>query len=754
MSSIDRISRREFLKRTGQASGGIVLALSVTTASQPAAETTIPMQTSKGDSIAANVYVNIRDDGFVEIVCHRSEMGQGIRTCLPQVIADELEADWDKVKLIQALGDEKYGDQNTDGSTSIRRQFDMLRKAGASAREMLVTAAAGVWQVSADECVARDHAIHHEASGRSLGYGELVAHAADVEVPEDPIFKSPDDYKYIGKSMDNIDGLAMSTGQANYGIDTTLPNMMYASIERCPSYGGRVQSLDSSAAKAVAGVIDVISMPEPTAPPFFNPLGGVAVLASNTWSAQQGRAALEIEWDLGSNAEYDSEKFREELMASCCKEGTSVLNRGDTEAGFSAAESSHSAEYYAPHLAQAPMEPPAATAQMNEDGSCEVWSCTQNPQSVQETVAGVLGIEKEQVHAHVTLLGGGFGRKSKGDFAAEAAWLARETGRPVHVTWTREDDIRHGYYHSVSAQHLKAGMDENGKVTSWLQRTAFPSIGSTFSPDSTRPAVWEVGLGLVDNPYDIPNMRLETGDAKAYIRIGWLRSVCNVYHAFAASSFVDELANLAGEDSKDYLLALLGPARKIDPADDGAEYGNYGQSLETHPIDTGRIAAVLEKVAEMAEWGRELPEGHGLGIAVHRSFLTTVGTVAEVSVDDAGKLRVHELWTAIDAGRVINPDRVTAQMEGAGIFGMSLTMHGEITAKNGAVVQGNFDTYPVVRMNEAPTEINVHIMDVDAPPGGVGEPGVPPVAPAIVNAYFAASGIRVRELPLRNAGLV
>jgi len=369
MSSIDRISRREFLKRTGQASGGIVLALSVATACQPAAESTIPMQTSNGGSVAANVYVNIRDNGIVEIYCHRSEMGQGIRTCLPQVIADELEADWDKVQVIQALGDEKYGSQNTDGSTSIRRQFDMLRSAGASAREILVTAAAGVWQVSSDECVARDHAIHHEASGRSLGYGELVAHAADIEVPENAVFKSPDDYKYIGKSMDNIDGMAMSTGHANYGIDTTLPDMLYASIERCPAYGGSVKSLDNTAARAVAGVIDVISMPEPTSPPFFNPLGGVAVLASNTWSAQQGRAALEIEWAMGSNAEYDSEKYREELMASCCKSGTSVLSRGDTEAGFSAAESTHSAEYYAPHLAQAPMEPPAATAQINADGS-------------------------------------------------------------------------------------------------------------------------------------------------------------------------------------------------------------------------------------------------------------------------------------------------------------------------------------------------------------------------------------------------
>ena len=276
---------------------------------------------------------------------------------------------------------------------------------------------------------------------------------------------------------------------------------------------------------------------------------------------------------------------------------------------------------------------------------------------------------------------------------------------------------------------------------------------STFSPAATGPGGFELDLGLLDNPYDIPNMRLETCDAKAHLRIGWLRSVCNVFHAFGASGFVDELAHLAGEDPKDYLLKLIGPARKIDPAADGAKYTNYGQPLEQHPIDTGRLSAVVEKVAGMAGWGRELPDGHGLGIAVHRSFLAYVGAVAEVSVNEDGKLAVHEMWTAIDAGTVINPDRVAAQMEGAGIFGMSLAMHGEITAENGAVVQGNFDTYPVVRMNESPREIHVHIVESDAPPGGVGEPGVPPIAPAIVNAYFAASGNRVRELPLRNAGL-
>ncbi|MDH3613105.1 MAG: molybdopterin-dependent oxidoreductase [Gammaproteobacteria bacterium] len=748
MSNIEHISRREFLQRTGKAGGGLVLALTLTSACQPGEE-----DIADTSSVAPNVYVNIRNDGIVEIYCHRSEMGQGIRTCLPQIIADEMDADWDRIELIQALGDEKYGDQNTDGSTSIRRHFDLLRTAGASAREMLIAAAAATWDVPAAECVAREHAVHHEASGSSAGFGELVAAAAEIEVPTDATFKSPNEYRYIGKSMDIIDGFAMTTGQAAYGIDTALPGMLYASIERCPAVGGAVKSLDDTAAKSVAGVSHVLRMPDATAPPVFNPLGGVAVLASNTWAAQKGREALDIEWDLGANAEYDSASYREHLTATARNAGRSVLNRGDVEAAFGDAATIHEAEYFAPHLSQAPMEPPAATARMADDGGCEVWACTQDPQSAQQTVAAILGVDKAQVKVNVTLLGGGFGRKSKPDFIAEAAWLAKETGRPVKVTWTREDDIRHGYLHSVSAQCLKAGLDADGNTTAWQHCTVFPSIGSTFDAAATGPSAGELGLGMTDNPYAIPNMRLEAGDAKAHLRIGWLRSVCNVYHAFANCSFVDELAYQAGSDPKDHLLRLLGSPRKVDPTAEGVEYDNYGQGLDTHPIDTARIAAVVEKVADMAGWGRVLPQGHGLGIAVHRSFLSTVGTVAEVSVNDDGKLVVHELWTAIDAGTVINPDRVKSQMEGAGIFGMSLALHGEITAKGGAVVEGNFDTYPVVRMNEAPAAINVHIMDVDAPPGGVGEPGVPPVAPAIVNAYFAATGNRIRELPLRNSGL-
>jgi len=749
MSELRKISRREFMKRTGKAGGGLVFALTFATACQPD-ELTVGPAAKASSSVAPNVYVNIRNDGIVEIYCHRSEMGQGIRTSLPQVIADELEADWDKVEVIQAIGHEKYGDQNTDGSTSIRNHFDLLRNAGATARDMMIAAAATMWAVPADECVAREHAVHHEGSGKSAGYGELVETADGMPQPESATFKAREDYRYIGKPMDTIDGLAFTTGRAMYGTDTVLPNMLYASIERCPAVGGTVTSFDDAAARAVAGVVDVIRMPEPTSPPVFNIQGGIAVLASNSWSATEGRKALRIEWDRGVNGEHESVAYKEALIASASAPGTTALARGDADIDT---HSQHEAVYYTPYLAQAPMEPPAATAIVNDDGSCEVWASTQDPQTARNTVAATLGIEKELVTMNVTLLGGGFGRKSKPDFIAEAAWLARETGRPVMVAWSREDDIRHGYFHSVAAQYFRAGMDADGTTQSWLQRSSFPSISSTFAPGVTGPSDNELSLGALDAPWNVPNMRIEACDAKAHLRIGWLRSVCNVFHAFGACSFVDELAHVKGVDPKQHLLEMIGPARKIDPADDDAKFANYGHDLAKHPVDTGRLSGVTEKVADMAGWGRELAEGHGLGIAVHRSFLSYVAAVAEVSVDEGGKLVVHELWLAIDAGTVVNPDRVHSQLEGAGIFGMSLAMHGELTTKNGAVVEGNFDSYPMIRMNESPAEIHTHIMESDAPPGGVGEPGVPPVAPAIVNAYFAAAGKRLRELPLRNAGL-
>ena len=741
---VARISRREFLARTGRA-GGLVVAIGL---GAGCSRESGHVPTADSDGLQANLYVNVRRDGGVEIVCHRSEMGQGIRTSLAQVIADELEADWERIELRQAQGDERYASQNTDGSTSIRTQFDVLRTAGATARDLLIAAAASTWDVPAAECIARAHAVHHAASGRSAAYGELVDVAAGLPLPDTATFKDAADYRYIGKPMRSIDAMALTTGTAVYGIDATVPGMLYASIERSPVLGGSVADLDDTAAREVAGVVDVIRMPATTSPPVYNILNGVAVLATNTWAAEQGRKALQIEWQSGDNASYDSDAYRERLIETVRRPGTVVLNRGDADIDT---PSVHEAVYYAPHLGHAPMEPPAALAVV-EGGRCEVWACTQHPVQAQRTVAATLGIDVDDVTVNVTLLGGAFGRKSKPDFIAEAAYLARESGQPVRVTWTREDDLRHGYLHSVSAQYYRAGQDEDGRTVSWLQRSAFPSITSTFAADVARPGNDSFDLGATDAPWDVPNRRIEAGEARAHVRIGWLRSVYNIFHAFGASSFVDELAHVKGQEPKAHLLDMIGPDRRIDPTEFDASYGNYSQPLEQHPIDTGRLRAVIEKVAELADWGRELPPGRGLGIAAHRSFLSYVGVVAEVTVDDAGKLQVDRIWSVIDAGRVVNPDRVRAQLEGAAIFGMSLAIHGELTASGGAVVQGNFDRYPVIRMNEAPATIDTFIMPSDAPPGGVGEPGVPPVAPAICNALFAATGERVRDLPLRNAG--
>jgi len=748
MSELRKISRREFLKKTGQMGGGLVFALTFSSACQT---DPIPsgLAANAKKSVSPNVYVNIKGDGVVEIVCHRSEMGQGIRTSLPQIIADELDADWDKIRVIQAIGHELYGDQNTDGSTSIRKHFDLLRNAGATARNMMISAASVMWSVPEKECITRKHAVHHLNSNKSVSYGELVDIAIDLPQPKEAAFKSPEDYLYIGKSIDTIDGRAFTTGQAKYGVDTVLPNMLYVSIERCPVVGGTVISFDDKAAKAVPGVVNIIKMPDPTSPPLFNIKGGIAVVATNTWSAFEGRKSLKINWNFGENVEHESVSYKEKLIASASAPGTAVLNRGNADIKV---QTQHEALYYTPYLAHAPMEPPAAAAIFNEDGTCEVWASSQDPQTARATVASTLGIDKEKVKMNVTLLGGGFGRKSKPDFVAEAAWLARETGQPVMVAWSREDDIRHGYFHSVAAQYFRAGIGEDGTTQSWLHRSSFPSIFSTFASNVNGPSGFELDLGIIDAPWNVPNMRIETCEAKAHLRIGWLRSVCNVFHAFGACGFVDELAYLKGEDPKAHLLEMIGPARKIDLSKN-EKYSNYGHDLSEHPIDTGRLSRVAEKVAEMAEWGRKLPDGHGLGLAVHRSFVSYVGAVAEVSVNEKGALVVHKLWMAIDAGVVINTDRVHSQLEGAGIFGMSLALHGELTAKDGAILEGNFDTYPMSRMNEGPHEIYTHIVESNEAPGGVGEPGVPPVAPAIVNAYFAASGKRIRELPLRNAGL-
>jgi isoquinoline 1-oxidoreductase subunit beta len=487
------------------------------------------------------------------------------------------------------------------------------------------------------------------------------------------------------------------------------------------------------------------------APAQFQPLGGVAVIARNTWAAMKGREALKITWDDGPNRVYDSLAYKKQLEETARNPGKVLRNEGDFERAFAGANRKLEGEYYIPHLAHATMEPPSATVRI-ADGKCEVWAGVQSPQGTRDQVAKKLGMSPDNVTVNVTLLGGGFGRKSKCDFVLEAALLSREMGgAPVKVTWTREDDLQNGYLHTVSAERIEAGLDANGRAVAWRHRSVAPTILSIFAPDPKLEAPFEIGMGLVDMPFAVPNIRIENGEAAALTRIGWFRSVSNIPHAFAVQSFVAEMAAAAGRDPKDYLLELIGPPRIVDLGPVKDSLWNYGESLEIYPIDTGRLRRVVEVAAEQAGWGRKLPAGHGLGLAVHRCFVTYVAMVIEAAVDAKGNVSVPRVDAAVDCGFHVNPERIRSQIEGATVMGLSLAFKGEISFKGGRVEQSNFNDYEVLRIDEAPRETRVHIIpaDISVPPSGVGEPGVPPVGPALCNAIFAATGKRIRRLPIR-----
>lgn len=746
MSPVRLVSRRGFLKVTFSA-GALILGVRLFPGAALAAQT-------PAAAWSPSVYLGIEPDGTVIIIAHRSEMGTGIRTALPMVAADELEADWQRVRIEQALGDPKYGDQNTDGSKSIREFYFPLRQAGATARLMLERAAAVKWGVPVAECRAHHHQILH-SSGRTLGFGELATLAAKQPLPgtEELRFKAPADFRYIGQGVPIADLADICTGKALFGIDARLPGMVYASIERSPVLGGQLKSFDDKETRKVKGVLQTVVLDAAQPPYGFQALGGVAVLADSTWAALQGRQKLKVVWEDGANAGYDSTTFKESLLATVRQPQKVVRNLGDVEAAFAKGGTIHEAEYYTPHLAHATMEPPTAVA-VYKDGKMTIWAPTQNPQAVQDAVAKAVGIAREDVLCHVTLLGGGFGRKSKADFVVEAALLAKKVGKPVRVTWSREDDLRHDYYHSVAAMYLKAVTDKNGRPTAWLQRCAFPTIQSTFDAAATYGRDGEMAQGWVDVPYAIPNLRAENGPAQNHVRIGWFRSVANVYHAFAVQSFTDELAAAAGRDRIEYFLDLLGPPRTIDFAAEGTRNPNYGKPLDQFPWETGRLRRVVELVAKESGWAKYKPEkGRALGFAAHRSFLSYIAVVAEVQVDGQGRISIPRLDVAVDVGRVIHPERVRAQFEGAAVFGASLALMGEITARKGRIEQSNFDDYPVARIDEAPRMTHVHIVPSDALPAGVGEPGVPPIAPAICNALFAITGKRIRQLPIRKTKL-
>ena len=701
---------------------------------------------------APHVYVAVGTDGVVTIICHRSEMGQGIRTTMPMIIADEMEADWSKCRVQQADGDDaRFGSQNTDGSTSIRDFLTKYREAGSTVRALLEDAAAKEWGVSASDVKAQQHVVIHVPTGRTKGFGALVATAQTLAMPAAGRvrIKTPGERRWQGKRMPSIDLVPVTTGKAVFGADVRLPGMKVAVIARPPVWGGKVTSVDDSVALKVPGVERVVRIPESPIPGAYLPLGGVAVVASNTWAAIRGREALRITWDHGANASYDSVRYKAELQAAVRQPGKAGRTNGSVATALGAASRTLSAEYYLPHLSHAQMEPVAALARV-ANGKVEAWAPTQSPMDARNTIAQYLKIDPANVTVHVTLLGGGFGRKSKPDFVCEAAWLSREVGAPVRVQWTREDDLQHSYYHSCAAHRLEAGLDASGAVTAWLHRSAYPSISATFAPNVTGPEPDELTNGASDIPFDIANMSVEVCPAVAHTRIGWYRSVNAIHHGFAIGSFVDELAHATGKDPRQFLLALIGGDRSVDLSKAGlvAPASNYGATWADHPLDTARAKRVVQLAADKAGWGTALPRGKGRGIAIHRSFLSYVAMVVEVEVLPDGTVLVPRTTVAVDAGYVANPDRSRAQMEGALVMAMSNTLYSEIAFAEGRVVQRNYRDYLVTRMRAAPRTVDVHLVESEGLPGGIGEPGVPPAGAAIANAIFAATGVRVRELPV------
>lgn len=751
--NIKNVSRRTLLRGTVGA-GALVLAAPILprrafAAPYASGASAMPHGTVNNPRI----FVAIAPDGIVTIVAHRAEMGTGVRTSLPMIVADEMEADWARVRIQQAPGDEvKYGNQDTDGSRSTRHYLQPMREVGGAARTMLEAAAAKRWNVPVSEVRAANHEVVHTPTGHRLGYGELATDASAQPVPETASLrlKDPKDFRYIGKGRIGITDLRdITVGKATYGADVRLPGMKYVVIAHPPVTGGKLVSFDAKDALAVSGVEQVVEAQGWPWPSKFQPLGGVAIVARNTGAAIKGRDALKVVWDDGANAHYDSDVYRKELEEAARKPGLEVRNTGDADGALKSAASVVTAEYYLPHLAHVSMEPPVATARMDGD-KVEVWAPVQSAGGTREDLAKTLEIPIENVTVHVTLLGGGFGRKSKCDYALEAALLSRKLGAPVRVQWTREDDVRNDFLHTVSAERIEAGLDAGGKVVAWRHRSAAPSIGSTFKADTLHPLPFELGMGLVDLPFDLPNVRAESAEAAAHTRIGWFRSVSNIPHVFAVQSMVGEIAARTGRDPKDLLLELIGPARIVDLSGSVKDLWNYGEPFSSYPIDAGRLRRVVELVAAKGEWGRKLPPGHGIGIAAHRSFASYIATVVEVAVDAKGQLTIPRVDTAVDCGVVVNPERIASQMEGAAIMGLSLAKHGAITFKDGRVQQANYDDYPVVRIDEAPTVTNTHITPSDwaVAPGGVGEPGVPPFAPALCNAIFAATGKRIRALPI------
>jgi len=711
MATASVLDRREFLKKSAASGAGLVIGLHLPGKYEALAG--IPAK----EPAVINAWVHIAPDNTTTLMIDKSEMGQGINTALAMILADELDLDWEKIRTVFAPAAPVYfnpvfGLQGTGGSTSVRASWEPLAKTGAAAREMLTAAAAKKWNVEPSTCSTEDSMVLHKTSGKKISYGAIAEEAAKLPVPASPKRKEAKDYKYIGKPTKRIDSKEKVTGTADFGIDVREPKMLHAVVARCPVFGGKVKSFDASKAKAVRGVKSVVQVST-----------GVAVVADNTWSAMQGREALQISWDEGGNAKNSSEAIHKLYQSRLEQTGAIARKDGDAETALGSAAKKVEAIYEVPFLAHATMEPMNCTANVRADG-CDIYAPTQFQTFSQLTGARLSGLKPEQVRVHTTYLGGGFGRRAEQDFITEAVETSKAMGAPVQVTWSREDDTQHDFYRPSVMVKLWAGLDAAGRPTAWKTRIVGPSIMSRFFPGSVKNGLDDTATeGIATLKYDVPNFLVEYLLTEPGVPVGFWRSVGNSHNGYIAECFVEEMAKAAGKDSVEFRREMLSK--------------------------DSRQRGVLELAAEKAGWGKPLPEGRYRGVAVVESFGSHVAEVAEISIDRKSKsLQVHRVVAAVDCGRYINPETIRAQIEGGIVYGLTAALKGEITIANGRVEQSNFNDYDMVRMNEAP-QVEVHIVPSNDGPGGMGEPGTPPIAPAVCNAIFAATGKPVRRLPIR-----
>jgi isoquinoline 1-oxidoreductase subunit beta len=735
MTTSPVLNRRDFLKEASITGGALIIGFHLAGAA-PALAAGIEDQEQKPVS-PFNAWVRITPDNRVTLILGKSEMGQGAMTALPMILAEELYLDWKQVSVEQAPTNPEIYDHGTGGSGSVSGSWLPLRRAGAAAREMLVTAAAQRWNVNRDTCKAQDGGVLHGARKQFLTYGELADAAAKLPIPDfnKVPLKNSDDFTIVGHDRKRIEAQAKSTGTAKFGIDSRPAGLQYAVIARCPVFGGKVAKFDAAKAKQVPGVHDVLSI-DPVGPGAFT-AGGVVVLADNSWSAMQGRKALDITWDEGPHATESSESLRKQFLENASKPGKVVRNEGDADSALASSAKKIEAVYELPFAAHACMEPMNCTVHIRKDGA-EAWVPTQAPQWAQDVIAQVSGLPKEKVVVHTTLMGGGFGRRYQADFVMEAAQVAKQTGKPVMVLWTREDDFQHDFYRPASYHRMAGAIDPQGKLAAWKHFQTSTSIAAMWEKDGEqKPEAGEFAAAAFI-PYQTPNFRVEYTLARSGVPRAWWRSVENSSGGFVVESFVDELAASAGADPLAFRLALIGDARKIP---------DFTNPKEGKPLDTARLKGVLQLAADKAQWGSPMPKGAGRGIATYYSFESYTAAVAEVSVQN-GALRVQRIVFAVDCGRPVNPAGVAAQVESAAIYGMSAALKDAITIERGRVQQSNFNNYDLPRMNEVP-QIEVHVVRSAEVPSGIGEPGLPVIAPAICNAVFAATGKRLRRLPIQ-----